>query len=86
MQEHAGAMPPATDDVARLLAAASVTLTAEQTAFVGRLKAFHDDGGRVRDPERPTPQLKAQETPMTLVAQATELRQQLLKTLLEAAA
>ena len=78
-------MPPATDDIATLLAAASVTLTTEQTAFVDRLKAFHDDIVE-SDPERPTPQLKAQETPLTLVAQATELRQQLLKTLPEAAA
>ena len=77
-------MPPATDDVATLLAAASVTLTAEQTEFVGRLKAFHDDIVE-SDPERPAPQLKAQETPLTLVARAAELRQQLLATLLKAA-
>jgi hypothetical protein len=70
-------MPPATDNVAKLLAAASVTLTPTQAELVSRVKAFHDDVVE-SDPERPAPQLKDNETPLSLLAEVDILRQQLL--------
>lgn len=82
VQEHSVPMPPTIDDVAALLATTSFVLTPVQTAFVGRLKAFHDDVVET-DPERPAPRLNADETPQTLIAQANNLRQQLLGTLLK---
>lgn len=80
VREHAGAMPPASDNVADLLAATSVVLTPAQIALVGLVKAFHDDVVE-SDPMRPLSQLKASETPQILLAQADELRQLLLKPL-----
>jgi hypothetical protein len=77
VREHSGAMPPATDNVAKLLAAASVTLTPTQAELVSRVKAFHDDVVE-SDPERPAPQLKDNETPLSLLAEVDILRQQLL--------
>lgn len=77
VQEHSGAMPPASDDVIELLAAAFVTLTPMQAELVGRVKAFHDDVVE-SDPKRPAPQLKEHETPLSLLAEMNILRQQLL--------
>lgn len=80
VREHSGALPPASDDVAGLLAAAFVTLTPMQAELVGRVKAFHDDVVE-SDPERPAPQLKEHETPLLLLAEVNILRQQLLANL-----
>ena len=80
VREHSGAIPPASDDVAELLAAAFIALTPMQVELVGRVKAFHDDVVE-SDPERPVAKLEDQETPLTLIAQVDTLRQQLLATL-----
>lgn len=77
VREHFGAMPPASDDIAELLAAAFVALTPKQMELVRRVKAFHDDVVEP-DPERPVTELKEYETPLTLIAQVNSLRQQLL--------
>lgn len=77
VREHSGSMPPASDDVAKLLAAAFVTLTPMQTELVDRVKALHDDVVE-SDPERSAPQLKEHETLTSLLAEVDILRQQLL--------
>lgn len=70
-------MPPTSDDVAELLAAACITFTPMQAELVGRVKAFHDDVVE-SDSERAAPQLKEHETPLSLLAEVNILRQQLL--------
>lgn len=84
VREYSAPMPLTTDNVAELLATTSFGLTLVQTEFVERLKAFHDDVIE-SDPERPAPRLNAGETPQTLIAQANNLRQQLLGALLKEA-
>jgi hypothetical protein len=74
-----------TDDVAVLLTETSFTLSPAQTAFVTRLKALHD-GIVEYDPEQPVVSIQAPETQETLIAQANELRQQLLEKLSQEAA
>ena len=74
-----------TDDVAVLLAETSFTLSPAQTAFVTRLKALHDHEVEY-DPERPVAPIQAPETQETLIAQANELRRQLLEKLSHEAA
>ncbi|GAA3998181.1 hypothetical protein GCM10022408_06180 [Hymenobacter fastidiosus] len=54
VQQHANAMPPATDDVTVLLAATSFTLNTAQTTFAHQLKAYHDDVLEP-DPTHPLP-------------------------------
>ena len=85
VREHLAPIPPATDDVAELLASTSFVLAPVQTEFVGLLKTFHDDVIE-SDPERPAPRLSAGETPQTLIAQANNLREQLLEAVLKEAA
>lgn len=80
VREHSGAMPPASDDVAKLLAATSVTLTPTQTELAGRVKVFHDDVV-ISDPSKPKPQFRKHETPQSLITQVDALRQQLLANL-----
>ena len=77
VREHSGAIAPASDDVAELLAAAFIALTPTQVELVGRVKAFHDDVVE-SDPERPVAKLKEHETPLTLITQVNTLRQHLL--------
>lgn len=77
VRAHSDALPPASDDVAELLSAAFIMLTPTQVELVGRVKAFHDDVVE-SDPERPAPQLKEHETPLSLLAEVKILRQQLL--------
>ena len=76
-KKHFGAMPPASDDVAELLVAVSVTLTPMQVELVSRVKAFHEDVVEL-DPEQPAPQLKEHETLLSLLAEVNILRQELL--------
>jgi hypothetical protein len=77
VREHSGVLPPASDDVAELLAAAFVTLTSTQAELVSRVKAFHNDIVE-SDPERLAPQLKKNEAPLSLLTEVNVLRQQLL--------
>ena len=74
VQQHPDAMPPATDDVALLLAATSFVMDKEQTAFVRTLKALHDDVLEP-DPAHPFPIPDLQ----TLNTQADAMRWQLLE-------
>ena len=80
VQEHSGLMPPASDDIAKLLAATSIILTPTQMELVGRVKAFHDDVVE-SDPNKLKPQFREHETPQSLIAQVDALRQQLLANL-----
>lgn len=74
VQQHPDTMPPATDDVALLLAATSFTLNAAQTTFAHRLKAYHDDVLEP-DPAQPLPIPDLE----TLSTQADAMREQLLQ-------
>ena len=66
-----------TDDVAVILVETSFDPSPEQTAFVTRLKALHDDKVEY-DPEHPVAPLQAHETPAALIVQANTLREELL--------
>ena len=74
IQQHANAMPPATDDVTVLLAATSFVLNTAQTTFARQLKAYHDDALEP-DPEHPLPIPDLE----TLNTQADAMRKQLLE-------
>ena len=74
VQQHANAIPPATDDVTVLLAATSLILNTAQTTFAQQLKAYHDDALEP-DPAHPLPIPDLE----TLNTQAAAMRRQLLE-------
>lgn len=74
VRQHPDATPPATDDVALLLAATSFLMNKEQTAFAQTLKSLHDD---VLEPD---PRLPVPAPDLTIIStQAGAMREQLLQ-------